>query len=170
MNSPRSTLASVPSIQIPAIIRWLIEANEKRISQTIGHTNHANPDLFFLTLRQLARNNPRMLDFILRSWLIVDIGAGYSIPTEEIFSEYPIATYVAVDLCYTQLETAQVGPTRVIKKPSDFFSVLEWVPDNSIPCIYAGFLDDYILNGEQQRFAKLIERKISQDGIFLYQT
>jgi hypothetical protein len=170
MNSLRSTLPSGSSIQIPAIIRWLIEAGERRVSHTIGHTNHANPDLFLLTLRQLARNNPRMLDFVLQAWLIVDIGAGYSIPDEGIFSEYPIATYVAVDLCYTQLETAQIGPTRVIKKPGDFFSVLEWVPDRSIPCIYAGFLDDYILNREQARFAELIERKISPDGIFLYQT
>ncbi len=88
-------------------------------------------------------------------------------PSEIVLDDLPLEYYIGIDFCYRALKVAKEGHTTVIEKPGDFFSVLEGLPDHSVPCFYMRLIDGYILNGEDERLDELLKRKLHPDGKIL---
>ena len=111
-------------------------------------------------LWKLQITNPDAYEFIVQEWVIIDLGAGESIPHKAEMQRIPVKFYVAIDLSYEKQVVRKESGTVVIEKPGDFFSVLESIPDGSVPCFYLQLIDPYILNGESRKLKSLLERKI----------
>jgi hypothetical protein len=153
---------------IPPLVAQIIWANGKRVSKTLAYVSMPEVNALRYALDLLKRENEALYEQVIEEWIVVDLWWGESIPLASNFEKHPLKAYVSIDLNHDD-STDTLWTTIVITKKWDFYSVLESLPDNSIPTIHLRMLDEIIIPDckERVRLRDLIKRKLKLNGLVI---
>lgn len=164
----------LPIIEIPetakSILDRVISSSWERVSKTIQHDT--GPEWWVTLsseLSKLKKDDPVSYEFIIDNWIILDLWSWKFLPNinSRLFSDFPIRVYIWIDLEHRKDSVYGNDSTILIKKGWDFFSILENIPDSSIPCVYMRLIDSYILNWESSRLQELLKRKMHPKWVII---
>ncbi len=154
-------------ISLDKLIRLIVQANWKRISETIEYTTWP-VDIFKRTFDNFRLTNPWKFRFIQSQWIIIDLWNGMFRPKPIDMKELWFHTYIWIDF-YHKTDTDVIKDwIRYIMKKWDFFWILEILPNESIPCIHMAMIDGFILNGEEEKLLELLNRKLAKEWSIVY--